>query len=611
MGRAQAPSVMTRLSRHGRMSRDAARELASTIHTRMIDNAASGGNRYDPMRQAVGGVMFDGPGANRAEYETRLRAVIGRLTQGLTEQNLEALFAPSDGAALRCAHAFEVTMAQCDALIAAASRQNADIPFLPADDGAALSRELTSAGMSAEAAGELVRELTATLLSVPASIDNSERGRRLTSLMAACPGSIPERASQVRAWHHGATSPLARCIGRAVGREGRAALGVMQSVFGVRPESARGFLRWAHGQSVRETPRGPTREELMSTAQQHYRGGRFADAARTYEQVIAMDASFAPAHQALAVSRMRAGNAPGAVDAYRTAARLLPRSAELQVGLARALVSSGDREGAIEAYRAALAIEPNRADAASELMRLDGSAEARILREQARAHFGARRFPQAEQAYRRLTELVPNEAAVHAGLGAALLAQRRATDAVAAYRRATELDANNAGFFYAFGAALEAANERSQALVAYRRVLTIAPTHERARAAVTRLTPAAPPPAAVAATPGEELPEIPSREALGRVLAPYLQQLEVCAPRLTGTVTFRIVIRGTDGRPLQIETLGESARTEEAACMEAQLGPARFPRFTRSEFEVQYPFELRGRQATQGAQGRGQSRRSH
>ena len=147
------------------------------MHARLVENGQRGGDRYDALRQALGTAMFGGPGSNRAEYDERLRQVIDRLREGLTRANLQALFSPGEGVALRCAELFQIPIAACDALMATASRQRADLPYLAPDDGSTLSRELTQAGATAADAQEIVRALSASLLSVPASLDGSARGR--------------------------------------------------------------------------------------------------------------------------------------------------------------------------------------------------------------------------------------------------------------------------------------------------------------------------------------------------------------------------------------------------------------------------------------------------
>ncbi|MCZ7682299.1 MAG: tetratricopeptide repeat protein [Sandaracinaceae bacterium] len=426
--------------------------------------------------------------------------MLERLRQGLTPANLTSFFAPGDGVALRCAELFGVPIAACDALTAAASRQRSDLPYLGPDDGAALSAELASAGVSPADSREVVRALTEMLLSVPGSLDSSERGRGIAELLRACPGGLVDRDAQVRAWHLGATSDLARCIGRTAGRAGRRAPQMIERVVGMNAQAGVVFLRWTHGQPVAPpAPRGPTRDEVLAQATAHYRAGRFSEAAQAYQQAVTLDPGFAPAHQGLAVSRMRAGDARGAADAYRAAARLDPRSAAIQVGLARALAQAGDREGAALAYRMALTLEPGRADAQRELAALAppapapppqpaGPSEA-DLRAQARAHYAAQRFAPAEQAYRRLTELAPNDAGGYAGLGASLLALGRANEAAVAYRRAVELDGRNAGFFVALGASYERSGNAAGARAAYERALTLDASQRQAREGLARVAP--------------------------------------------------------------------------------------------------------------------------
>lgn len=632
VARAQDAAVVADLTRYGRMSRQEARDVAARVHARMVENGRRGGTAYDPMRQALGVALFGGPGSNRAEYDERLRQVLERLRQGLTPSNLNSFFAPGQGVALRCAELFAVPIAACDAMTAAVSRQRADLPYLGPDDGAALAAELASAGIPPADSREIVRALSEMLLSVPGSLDSSERGRGIAELLRACPGGLVDRDAQVRAWHLGATSDLARCIGRTAGRAGRRAPQMIERVVGMNAPAGVVFLRWTHGQPIAApAPRGPTRDEVLAQATAHYRAGRFAEAAQAYQQAVTLDPGFAPAHQGLAVSRLRAGDARGAADAYRAAARLDPRSAAIQVGLARALAQAGDREGAVLAYRMALTLEPGRPDAQRELAALAppapppapapppqpaGPSEA-DLRAQARAHYAARRFPQAEQGYRRLTELAPNEAGAHAGLGAALLAQGRANEAVVAYRRAVELDGRNAGFFVALGASYERSGNAAGARAAYERALSLDGTQRAAREGLARVAPAPPPSGSpgvaiapsVTAPPGgpppapppsgPTLPESPSRDDIVRTLGPLEARLEACAPRVDATVTFRLRIRGADGRVAEVETLGDMAATDEAGCWEGHLTGARFPRFTREEIEISYPFALRGAQADQ------------
>ena len=610
---AQAPAVVSRLTRFGRMDRRTAQATARAVHEQLVANGRQGPSGYDPLRQILGGVLFGGPGQTRAEYDQRLHQVVERLSRGLTEETLEAYFRSGDGVGARCARLFSIPMPQCDALVAAADQQEGDLPYIPPDDGEALREELVHAGIEASLARTAERGLTATFLSVPASADDSPRGRRLARLMRECPGGLGDEESQIRAWHMGATSGMVRCVIHAVGREGQAAVGSLRETFGL-GAAAVPMLRWAHDQAqpsaTPPAPRPPTRDQLMAQATAHYRANRFADAARVYAQVADAEPGYSPALRGLGVSRMRAGDARGAAEAYRAASRLEPTNAAIQVGLARALVQSGDREGAVAAYRLALALDPSHAEAQRELAALAPRPDpALALREEARNHVRARRFGPAAQAYRRITELHGNDAAAFAGLGASLLAGRDAGGAVAAYRRATQLDSSSAGFWAALGAAEEAAGNRQGAVGAYRRALSIDGSLRAPQQALARLDPAPsrpsglptavavrrePEPPAPPAPTGPTLPETPTRDDIVRSLAPFQPRLESCAPSISGTVLFRMVLLGERGTVREVELVGEHAGSDEAGCMEAHLMGAHFPHFSRPELEIRYPFQLEG-----------------
>ncbi|MEQ8457146.1 MAG: tetratricopeptide repeat protein [Sandaracinaceae bacterium] len=618
MGHAQSAGAVRRLVTHGRMERGPARALARLAHERLVENARSGGDGYDLLRQRLGVRLFGGPGDTRAEYDARLRQVLARLAQGLTEPNLEDLFSSGQEPALFCARTLRLPMGDCDALVAASLRMDADLPHLPPEDGAALEQELSQAGLSAAQAREVRDAMHAVLLSVPSSIDETPRGRRLGALLAACPGGLTDLGAQVRAWHLGPTSGMVQCVVREVGRRaGRNAPAIVQETFGVRG-AAVPLLRWAHGQRVVEPM---SRDAVMRRARDHYQARRWADAAQAYARVTEQEPGYVGGWQGLAVSRMQQGDWMAAADAYRRAARLAPRDADLQVGLARALARGGDRAGAEAAYRMALTLQPGRADATDELAALtrpSADEEAARWRAQAREHFRARRFPLAAAAYREVVARQPGEAAAHAGLGASLLAQGDARGAVEAYVRATQLAPSQAGFFAALGAAQERAGDVGAATASYRRALAIDPGTRVARDGLARLGPRpapapapatepepapAPSPGLASALPtraapappppsGPTLPETPGRADIVRTLAPVAGRLGACNPELSATLRFRMLIEGATGAVSEAELLGEHAGADYAACMEGHVRGVRFPRFSRESIQIEYPFEV-------------------
>lgn len=107
--------------------------------------------------------------------------------------------------------------------------------------------------------------------------------------------------------------------------------------------------------------------------------------------------------------------------------------------------------------------------------------------DQARAHYRARRFREAAQAYERATAAEPRNAGAFAGLGASRMQARDASGAVAAYQRAVALQPGNAAFAAALGHAYRAMGDTNRARQAYQRALTLNPNHSGARLALQGL----------------------------------------------------------------------------------------------------------------------------
>ena len=109
------------------------------------------------------------------------------------------------------------------------------------------------------------------------------------------------------------------------------------------------------------------------------------------------------------------------------------------------------------------------------------------LRSQAREHFRARRFGQAAEAYERATRIAPRDAALHAGLGAARLANGDARGAVGAYERAVAIQPSSAQFHAALGRACLEAGQRDRARQEFQRALQIDPNNRDATIGMSRL----------------------------------------------------------------------------------------------------------------------------
>lgn len=109
------------------------------------------------------------------------------------------------------------------------------------------------------------------------------------------------------------------------------------------------------------------------------------------------------------------------------------------------------------------------------------------LRQQARAHFAARRYDDAASAYEQAARMRPRDAATWAGLGAARLAGGDARAAMDAYRHALEIDPRNARYHVSMGRALVVAGDRTRARQAFSHALMLDPNNREARQQLDRL----------------------------------------------------------------------------------------------------------------------------
>ena len=117
----------------------------------------------------------------------------------------------------------------------------------------------------------------------------------------------------------------------------------------------------------------------------------------------------------------------------------------------------------------------------------DRAAKWAEARDQARAHYAAKRYKQAAQAYERASTFDPTNAGTFAGLGAARLQAGDAKGAVAAYQRAIQLSPSSAGFHVALGRAYVSAGDKAKAKASYKRALSIDPKYESATSSLREL----------------------------------------------------------------------------------------------------------------------------
>jgi tetratricopeptide (TPR) repeat protein len=173
-------------------------------------------------------------------------------------------------------------------------------------------------------------------------------------------------------------------------------------------------------------PGGPAETDpqpALKAAEDAYRAGNFADAARLYARVVAADGKSAMAWFGLGNARWRRGDRAGAIEAYRRAVTEDPRHARTWHNLSTACLASGRNDEASTAAERAVALAPERAASWNNL---------------AAARFAAGDAPGAEAALRRAVQSRPDFAVAWSNLGNVLLGAGRPPAAADAFRRALD-----------------------------------------------------------------------------------------------------------------------------------------------------------------------------
>jgi tetratricopeptide (TPR) repeat protein len=252
-----------------------------------------------------------------------------------------------------------------------------------------------------------------------------------------------------------------------------------------------------HAQAIIELQRAveldPTRAQAHFFLGVAYSATRSAAAAEdAFRAALAIWGDYPEAHGALGCLLLAEGHTAEAIGELTTAVRLQPRDLDAIAGLAEARVLAGDAEGALAAYKDATEAAPGSAqawhalghaylsrghnaeaetafrrgidiapDQSGCLLGLAGMLEAMLRWEEAaerwrqvlartpehadalkglaRALFAVGHLPEALHLTRRASELVPQDADAHYGMGNVLLRLQRPQESLASYRRALAL----------------------------------------------------------------------------------------------------------------------------------------------------------------------------
>ena len=155
---------------------------------------------------------------------------------------------------------------------------------------------------------------------------------------------------------------------------------------------------------------------------------RFVEAVATYREALTLDPDYVPAHAGIGEALFHLARYEEALEALARAVSLQPEAA--LTGARLRLMSLAEQElGRSEAaaghFERALQLDPRDAEALDRL---------------ALVRYGQQRYAEALELNRRLAELSPEGAQIHANIGAALYFLGRVDAAVRSFEQALALD---------------------------------------------------------------------------------------------------------------------------------------------------------------------------
>ncbi|NIO39434.1 MAG: tetratricopeptide repeat protein [Burkholderiales bacterium] len=195
--------------------------------------------------------------------------------------------------------------------------------------------------------------------------------------------------------------------------------------------------------------------------------GRLDQAVQAFRKASDLNPRSPDAHNNIGNALKKQGKLDAAIAAYRRALAIKPDFAEAHYNLGYVLQDQGKLDAAIAAYRKALAIKPDFADAHNNI----GNALQKLGR-----------LDEAVDAYSQALAIKPDFANAHYNIGVALKGQGKLDEAIAAYRRALAIKPDHINAQYNMGNALRDQGKHDAAIAAYRKALAIKPDYARAEA---------------------------------------------------------------------------------------------------------------------------------
>ena len=205
----------------------------------------------------------------------------------------------------------------------------------------------------------------------------------------------------------------------------------------------------------------PLLEDELAKAREHLAAGRYAEAGRICNGLLAAHADEAEVLHIAGLARFRQGDRDAAVDLLGRALELDPDSADILANLGLMQQEMGNDESALACFAAAI-------DVAKDDLEL-------------RRHFGQillkrRDYAGAEAVYRQALHLKPESGDLYNDLGFALRPQGRLDEALAAFTRASELKPDSRAAWNNRATLLMRFGQHRAAVDAHRNVLTVDPS---------------------------------------------------------------------------------------------------------------------------------------
>jgi len=251
--------------------------------------------------------------------------------------------------------------------------------------------------------------------------------------------------------------------------------------------------------SAADARRNQQSHALLSNAWRLHQAGSFADAERTYREVLSINPNQPDALNLLGLLAYQHGRMGEAAHLFENAARAAPTNADVRSNQGLALKALGRLDEALQAFDQAIATRPefaeahvNRGIALKELGRIDEALGsygraialkpglAMAFYNRAIALQEMRRYESALADYDQAISLHPAHAGAHANRGYVLRELGRLGEALNAYDRAIALRPDQADVHSARGGVLAALKRLDEAVTAHDRAIALRPGYAEA-----------------------------------------------------------------------------------------------------------------------------------